>query len=153
MNMKLCSAILFGFIVLFFVHIRAEEKQAKIAFNQRNGELIFNIEIADNEASRSQGLMYRKSLPESAGMLFIFPKLARHAFWMKNTLIPLDMIFLDANLVVVGIVANATPGSLNSRGVAKESLYVLELNAGSAEKFSIKEGSQARLINFGKRPE
>ena len=99
-----------------------------------------DIEIADNDYEVQTGLMYRKSMEANRGMLFIFPEDAPRSFYMKNTEIPLDLIFINSKFKVVNIEKNAEPfneKSLLSEGPAK---YVLEVNAGSSDKWNIKKG-------------
>lgn len=113
---------------------------AKISFDKKSS---FKIEIAQTPQALEKGLMDRKSLPSDSGMLFIFPDEQIRTFWMKNTLIPLDMIFMDSKKQIVGIVYNATPQTLTIRSVNKPSQYVLEVNAGQALMNNLKIGSQA----------
>ena len=103
------------------------------------------VEIADTPAKRSFGLMYRNSLPERQGMLFLFPSEGPLAFWMKNTPLPLDIIYINAARVIVGIAANTTPFSeepLPSNGPAQ---FVLEVNAGFCQKYGILVGAKVTL--------
>jgi uncharacterized membrane protein (UPF0127 family) len=109
-----------------------------------------NVEIADSEGKRETGLMYRDHLPEDSGMIFVFRSPTRLNFWMKNTEIPLDMIFADANGKVVGIVRNAEPYTENPRGVDANSEYVLEVNGGFAARHHIAPGD--RLVFEGFTP-
>ncbi|MBI3185251.1 MAG: DUF192 domain-containing protein [Myxococcales bacterium] len=109
------------------------------------GARAIEVEVAATPASRTRGLMWRKSLPEGKGMLFVFPKEEDQGFWMKNTLIPLDMIFIGRDRRIVGIVRNAEPRSLKSRGVGKPSTYVLEVPGGFADKAGIAVGSAVEL--------
>lgn len=88
--------------------------------------------------------MQRKSLAPGKGMLFVFPDSQNRAFWMKNTLIALDMIFLDDQKRVVGIIENAVPWSLERRQIEAPSRFVLEINAGQVKKSGIRIGSIAR---------
>ena len=105
------------------------------------------VEIARTEAERRQGLMHRTSLGDDAGMLFIFDETGDHTFWMANTLIPLDMIFLDEEGRVVGVVERAEPRSTAPRGVGAASRYVLEVNGGWAKARGVKPGDRARFEN------
>jgi len=104
--------------------------------------LIIRAEIASTPKARSQGLMNRKSLAPHHGMLFIFPKSEPHSFWMKNTLIPLDMLFVNDNLKIIHIVANAKPMTTTSRGTKQPSRFVLELPGGYCARHEIKVGHQ-----------
>jgi uncharacterized membrane protein (UPF0127 family) len=102
-------------------------------------------EVAATPNARTRGLMWRTQLPEGTGMLFIFPQESGLTFWMKNTLIPLDMIFFDASLTIVGIVENAVPRSLDSRGPGVPAKYVLEVPGGWSEKIGLKPGLKVEL--------
>jgi len=99
--------------------------------------------------------MFRRAegLPRDQGMLFIFPKIEVQRFWMRNTLIPLDMIFLDRNLTVVGVVADVPPLNEVARYIDEPSQYVVELNAGVAATSGIKAGSKLQMDGTLPRPE
>lgn len=123
-------------------------KQGELEFLKKDTKNVISkieIEIADDEAKTQQGLMYRKSMAENRGMLFIFPKPATHAFWMKNTLISLDIIFLDENKKIIKIHKNTTPLSLKDLPSGGLTLYTVEVNAGYTDKYGISEGD---LVNF-----
>jgi len=111
------------------------------------GSAEFSVEIADTEAKRARGLSDRTVLLPNHGMLFIFDQSGRHAFWMKNTHIPLDLIFFDDNFTVVGVFANAVPLNLAPIDMQKDSRYVLEVAAGSAKKYAIQENAKGRLVS------
>ncbi len=106
------------------------------------------VEIADDEASRERGLMFRAHLDEDAGMIFVFKAPEVVYFWMKNTEIPLDMIFADGDGRVVGIVAEAKPYSEQTVGPGKPSQYVLEVNGGFCKRHGIAEGDWMRFSGF-----
>jgi len=106
------------------------------------GKARFSIELADTPRERAQGLMFRETMPQSAGMLFVYPRPQRAAFWMKNTLIPLDMIFMDARGVVTHIHHQAVPGDLTSVLGGDRVLLVLEINGGLAKRMGITPGAQ-----------
>lgn len=97
--------------------------------------------LADTDRHREQGLMFVKELPQDVGMLFIFDRPQRIQMWMKNTLIPLDMLFIDANGRVDSIISNATPQSLKILSSASAVLGVLELAGGSAAQLGIHAGA------------
>ena len=101
----------------------------------------FRVELARTEPEREQGLMYRDRMDADAGMLFIFERPAPLTFWMKNTFIPLDMIFIGADRHIVGIIENAEPRTLSARRVAGVSEYVLEINGGLSAKLGIQPGA------------
>jgi len=109
---------------------------------------VVSLEVARNEPERSRGLMYRTSMPERAGMIFLFERPGVYPFWMKNTLIPLDMIFIARDLTVAGVVHDAQPGSERLHRGGALSLYVLEVNAGWAAEHRISRGSAVRFENL-----
>lgn len=107
-----------------------------------------NVEIAANQELRAQGLMYRDHLEPASGMLFFFPQDGVYDFWMKNTMIPLDMIWIDANRKVVHIKSNVPPCKADpcpSYDPEVESRYVLEVAGGEAEKNGFKVGDVVRF--------
>ena len=106
------------------------------------------VSLARTEAERERGLMYVNYLPVDDGMLFIFDDEQLLTFWMKNTLIPLDMIFIHTDLTVAGVVANAKPLSLDTRGVNEPSRYVLEVNGGWAAAHGVTSGTKVRFENI-----
>jgi uncharacterized protein len=103
------------------------------------------VEIADNAPLRTRGLMWRSELADGTGMLFIFPSEVVQSFWMRNTLIPLDLLFIDRQLRVVGVVQWAEPRTLTSRTVGKPSLYVLEVPGGWTSRNGVRAGSTVEL--------
>ena len=105
----------------------------------------FEVELAVTPEQRSKGLMYRKSLDEDKGMLFIFENSGKYGFWMKNTLIPLDIIWIDENKTIIYISENTPPCKQDpcpSYIPNAEAKYVLELNAGISNKTRIKIGDK-----------
>jgi len=110
--------------------------------NEVGERLAFDVYLALTPEQQRRGLMFIRSLPERTGMLFVYEKPRTLSIWMKNTYIPLDLLFIDANGRVESIVHNATPLSLESRPSKGPAKYVLELNGGSAIKFNIGTNSQ-----------
>ena len=108
------------------------------------GEARFTVELADDADERAQGLMYREAMAQSAGMLFVYDDPGRARFWMKNTLIPLDMLFADASGSVRRIARNAVPGSERLIDGGGGIQYVLEINGGLADALNIDIGTQLR---------
>jgi uncharacterized membrane protein (UPF0127 family) len=108
------------------------------------GTASFAVEIADTPEERAQGLMFRERLATSAGMLFVYEAPQPVAFWMKNTLIPLDMIFTDAAGVVTKVHENAVPEDLTSIPGEGDVLTVLEINGGLARAIGIAPGAELR---------
>lgn len=112
------------------------------------GEARFHVEIADDMAERALGLMNRESLPTSAGMLFIYEEAGAPAFWMKNTLIPLDMLFVTPEGVVQYIKAEAQPGDLSPVSGGEGVIAVLEIGGGLAAAIGIAPGAVLRHPAF-----
>ncbi|MCZ0810809.1 DUF192 domain-containing protein [Roseovarius sp. EGI FJ00037] len=108
------------------------------------GQARFTVELADDAPSRAKGLMNRDRLARSAGMLFVYPAPKRVGFWMKDTLIPLDMIFMDESGTVRRIHHNAQPHDLRPKMGGDAIQYVLEINGGLARQMGILEGSEMR---------
>ena len=112
-----------------------------------NGER-FTVELATTPEKQALGLMFRDSMPDDRGMLFLFPSERMRSFWMKNTRIPLDILYFDQDLRLVSVAANARPCRTQrcpgypSDGPAK---YVLELNAGKAGDLGVKPGDVLTL--------
>lgn len=105
-----------------------------------NKRAAFEIEFAQGEYETALGLMYRKQMPENQAMLFLFPQEEMRSFWMKNTYIALDIIYLNAEKKVVSIAKNARPMSEDSRPSEAPAMYVLEVNAGVSDKYGIQAG-------------
>lgn len=108
----------------------------------------FDVEIADSDEERQTGLMYRDNLPLNSGMLFIFDSSEKHAFWMKNTYISLDLIWIDEDKKVVSIKKGAEPcleERCDSFMPHKDARYVLEVNSGYAIVLGIEEGDEVEF--------
>lgn len=110
--------------------------------------VVVSVEIADTAATREYGLMYRKQLDENAGMIFVFKDSQHLEFWMKNTVIPLDMIFADSSGKIIGIVRKAVPFSEGIDSVDGDSQYVLEVNGGFCDRHGVKAGDTLRFQGF-----
>lgn len=100
------------------------------------------VEVVDRHDQRARGLMYRRRLEADSGMLFVYPVESNRTFWMKNTYIPLDMVFIGDNRRVVGVVEHAKPLSLERLGVDRPSRFVVEVNAGFARRHGIRPGTR-----------
>jgi uncharacterized protein len=103
------------------------------------------VEVARTPEQRTHGLMFRERLDADAGMIFLFEHDDDHTFWMKNTPLPLDMIFVTTGLAVAGVVENAVPFSTESRSCGQQSRFVLEVNAGFAARHGITAGTRVEL--------
>jgi uncharacterized membrane protein (UPF0127 family) len=122
--------------------------QVAIASPDNSTLATMKVEIANTPGARELGLMYRTQLAENAGMIFVFPKPEAAEFWMKNTIIPLDMLFADSDGKVLGIVANAKPFSETPVGGFSGTLYVLEVNGGYAAAHRIVAGDRMKFSGF-----
>ncbi len=121
------------------------QKEGELVFiNSVNQEIIkkIDIEIADNYSKRMRGLMYRRSMQDNQGMLFIFEKAGPLSLWMKNTYISLDIIFINENYEIVSIQKYTKPLSTQALPSYKDAVYVVEVIAGFCEKYQVKEGDK-----------
>ena len=108
----------------------------------------FTVEIADTQEKHALGLMFRDSMPADAGMLFIFPNEAPRSFWMRNTRIPLDIIYFNKNLELVSVSADTPPCKVRQcpgYPSAGPAMYVLELNAGMVADLGVGPGARLTL--------
>ena len=126
------------------------QEQPKVAITGSDGRdrIVVNVEVAATGAKRELGLMFRRHLDEEAGMIFLFKQPQHLTFWMKNTLIPLDMIFADSDGRIVGIVENAAPLSESIDAVDGDSQFVLEVNGGFCKRHGVIAGDRLRFIGF-----
>lgn len=108
----------------------------------------FQVEIAETPEQRAQGLMFRREMAADAGMLFLFGGSQERAMWMKNTLIPLDMLFIDEKGKIVRIAERTVPYSTRAITSGGPVAAVLELNAGTASRLAIKPGDRVRHPAF-----
>jgi hypothetical protein len=112
---------------------------------QSGRQVAFEVEVADTPSKRAMGLQYRKDLGKDRGMIFIFPAESQQSFWMKNTPIPLDMIFINRERRIIGMIEQTVPFSLDSRSVPGPSQFVLEINGGLAKLQGIQVGDRVRF--------
>ena len=151
---KLLGISVFGVLIFASVSCREETKTVKavtISF-KKEGELklkkattdsiitTLDIEIADDDYSTQTGLMYRKSMKQNQGMLFIFPGSAYRSFYMKNTEIPLDIIYISEDKHIVSIQKNAKPFDETSLPSESPAKYVLEVNGGLSDLWNLEKG-------------
>jgi uncharacterized protein len=120
------------------------KKQGELTLIKKDGTSILsiNIEIADDESKREVGLMGRPTMSEKEGMLFIFEEEHVGAFWMKNTILPLDILFINKLGEIITIHKNTTPFSEQTYQAKGMTLFVLEVNAGFTDKYGIAEGDR-----------
>lgn len=149
---KILAIIFIIFILSFFAtqlynfYLEANSKKAVLIAGQKK----FTLDIARSETEKRLGLMFKRELCENCGMLFVFDREEEQSFWMKNTYIPLDIIFLSKDFRVNNLYENLKPSPDMTkeedieivRGKAK---YVIEINANSAKKAGIKEGEKLKL--------
>ncbi len=132
-------------LCLISVSKGAEKSIKKVCING----ICVQAEIADSEAEKTRGLMYRASLGWESAMLFIFDQEARYSFWMKNMLIPLDIIWIDSDKNIIDITQNALPckeqSGCGSIFPASQIKYVLEVNSGFAERSKIRIGDKVEF--------
>lgn len=117
-----------------------DDAAARTVLHTSGGDVAVTVELAATPERRNFGLMYRKELGADAGMLFLFERPQHLTFWMKNTVLPLDMLFIGADHRVVGIVKNAVPFTTTPRAIDGESQYVLEVNAGFSDRHGVRDG-------------
>ena len=143
---------LFGLFLSLFTFYSllsfADFPEKEILIANSNGEIKkFNVEIADNNETRSKGFMWRENIPDGTGMLFVWKKEAYRNFWMKNTPTSLDILFFDGDGKFLNVVEKTKPFSLDNIQSSEPSQYVLELMAGSAKIYNIYSGSQILNLN------
>jgi hypothetical protein len=133
---------------------RSAPRRAEVVFERADGDVRVDVEVAANDRDRGRGLMYRRYLAPSSGMLFVFEEAERQEFWMVNTFIPLDVFFIDEAQEVVGVVENTRPLSREDVAVDAPSKYVLEVRAGFARSHGLGPGARVRFVGVpGVEPE
>lgn len=149
--------VLLTIILLLAVTVQApagpsvQFDRGTLHIHQGNRRVTLNIEIARSVEARSQGLMLRKSLPDDAGMLFVFEEDARWGFWMKNTLIPLSIGFVDSRwrlleILDMSVAADPTAGPFPIYEPSQPYRYALEVNQGFFQRRGITAGARLELI-------
>lgn len=122
----------------------AASETVPVVVTSASGEHLFTAEVAATPAARARGLMHRESLAPDAGMLFLFEPPRRVSFWMKNTLISLDMLFIDEAGRIVAIAERTEPETLTGHGPDQPVRAVLEINGGLADRLGIRPGDEVR---------
>lgn len=121
----------------------------RVVIETASGEVVFTVELARNAEERARGLMHREHLTPGTGMLFDFRTPQRVRMWMRNTLIPLDMLFVNAGGRIVHVEHQAAPHTLHPRGPDEPVLGVIEVPGGTARAAGIREGDLVRHPLFG----
>jgi uncharacterized protein len=141
--------IIVGFAVVGHAQQLQTFEKSNLVIETSAGPKRLDVELAVTPAQEEQGLMYREHLDPDAGMLFVFNDTAPRSFWMKNTLIPLDMLFIAADGHVVDIHERAVPLSEDIIPSRTPARAVLELNGGTVTRLGIKVGDLVRSKSFG----
>lgn len=116
------------------------------------GQMRFNVEVVDTPADRARGLMFRETMPRGAGMLFVYDSPQPGSFWMKNTLIPLDILFADRTGTITRVHHDAQPGDLTPIRGGDAVFAVLEINGGLAQDYGVKPGTEMQHPAFAGGP-
>jgi uncharacterized membrane protein (UPF0127 family) len=126
---------------------RSEHAKVELGFVSTTGDKSppFDVEVVSTPSTRAHGLMFRREVGERDGMLFVFPDERVQSFWMKNTLVPLDMVFVSKERKVVGILENVPPLTEDPRVVDSPSLYVIEFAGGTMKRLGIRVGSTVEI--------
>ncbi len=144
--LSLLFITLFIFITILTILIN-QNKKPNNTIQIQLGEHLFNLEIAQTFEEKSKGLMFRESLPENQGMIFIYNDEKERSFWMKNTLIPLDIIFLNSKETIVEKKENIPPCKTEDCKTyqSKPAKYVIEINSGLTEKLGLNVGDKIEI--------
>ena len=137
-------------LLLISLPVMAECALNRVDLRGDWGQATFKVEIADTPESQVEGLMHRKSLPRRNGMLFIFDQPRKASFWMKNTLIPLDMLFFDERGVLTDLAENTVPLTTDMLVGGDNTLSVLEINGGISALYGIIPGTEIRHPSLSK---
>lgn len=119
-----------------------ELPHGRLTIYSHGGPAVFDVELALDGPSHERGLMFRKEVPDGTGMLFVFPADGPRVFWMKNTLVPLDMLFISSAHKIVGILENTEPLTTSPRDPHAAARYVLELAGGTAFTKGLRVGDR-----------
>ncbi|MGA8821685.1 MAG: DUF192 domain-containing protein [Pseudolabrys sp.] len=150
--MRALSLVAFIVFALFAAAVPAREAgQQTLEIATRSGVHVFAVEVVDNDADRAKGLMYRKELPEGRGMLFDFHREQEVSFWMQNTYIPLDMVFIRGDGRILRIAEKTEPMSTRLIPSGGPVRAVLEVVAGTAQKLGIAPGDRVASPIFNAR--
>jgi uncharacterized protein len=140
--MSVVKALLAAFVLVLMLPLAACSDEGRLTIESRGGTHSFSVEIVDTPETRAQGLMYREALAPDTGMLFDFKESRPVSFWMRNTLIPLDMIFITAEGLVANVHAQARPHDPTSIPSDGPVMFVLEIPGGRAAELGIAAGDK-----------
>jgi uncharacterized membrane protein (UPF0127 family) len=148
-NIRQAKLVAVGFLVLVcavfaYSSFKSRPGEVDFTFTMAGGRKskTYRLEVAATDSEKAKGLMFRKEMAPDRGMIFVYPKEGDNSFWMKNTYLSLDMLFLDSKFKVVGILEKVPVLNTEPRGVGLPSRYVIELNAGQVAEQGIKVGAQ-----------
>jgi uncharacterized membrane protein (UPF0127 family) len=144
-------AFLFMFAVAADAAALERFEKSEISIDTAQGSKTFQVEVAKTPKQQAQGLMYRRSMAADAGMLFVYESPQPASYWMKNTFIPLDMLFIGADGRIVNIRQRTVPRSLTPVRSDGDVIAVLELNGGTSARLGIKAGDRVRHTIFENR--
>jgi uncharacterized membrane protein (UPF0127 family) len=139
---SLLKALQGALLVLLLLPLAACADDSRLTIQSKGGDHVFTVEVVDTPESRAQGLMYRTTLAPDAGMLFDFKESREVSFWMRNTLIPLDMIFITTDGLIANIHVNAIPH--DPTGIPSDGpvMFVLEIPGGRSVELGLKPGDR-----------
>lgn len=139
--------------ILFFLSACTSSSTPQVVIHPQQGDpILVTVEVADTVEKRQLGLMYRRDLPELHGMLFIFPREELLSFWMKNTPLPLDILFINAKYTVVHIAQHTTPFSERPLPSGSPAQFVLEVNGGFCARHGVAVGDRVEFLRIALPP-
>ena len=141
----LAALVIFSFFILPPAFGELLFKPASLKIETNNGPVLLNVEVADTERKREQGLMFRRKIPDGQGMIFLFEGEHEITMWMKNTFIPLDMVFIGGDWRIRHIAYEAEPFSTDVISSMRPASRVLEIGAGQAKKLGLAIGDSVVL--------
>ena len=152
-NVGSFSHIFFLFICLPFLFSACKSSSSEVVLHSHTSDPVrVQVEIANTPEKRRYGLMYRKDMPEDHGMLFLFPRETPQSFWMKNTVLSLDIVYINSARTIVYIGAHTTPFSEAPIPSGQPAQFVLEVNAGFCERHGIASGDQVEFVRVPAPP-
>ena len=145
MHLKFLKMIFKLFLLIIFIFANVSAADKEIVIDTLGNKIIFNVKVAETRKEREKGLMYKEELKSNSGMLFVFPNSQIVNIWMRNTLIPLDIIYISEESNITQIVRDALPKNKTIYSSKEFTKYVLEINAGQAMKHNIKVGNKVYI--------